>query len=290
MSKLIWFVGCLLFLAGGCKPKTNIQPDGVLLIHSYDGRGIVRQIATDRRTVTIQHEAFPGYMAAMTMDFAVRDTNELNGLAPDDGVTFQLMVNGDYDWVQNLRRTGQTAPPAPAPARAAVAELKPGDLMPDAELVTESGARLHLSDFRGQAVAFTFFFTSCPLPDFCPRMNKNFAEARQLMLTSPGAPTNWLLLSISFDPGFDTPEVLSSYAGLYRGADTNHWLFASAPTNTIATIAAPLDLMIVRTGTSISHNLRTVVLDPQGRISRQLDGNEWTPQDLADALSAAARR
>lgn len=285
MKPFIW-LGCgLLLFAGGCKPKAPGPTT-----HTYDGRGIVRQIAPDGRSITLQHEAIPGYMAAMTMDFTVRDTNELTGLKPDDGVTFQLVVGADDDWVQNLRRTGQTVPPAATPARAAVAELKPGDLMPDAEIITENGARARFSDFRGQAVAFTFFFTSCPLPDYCPRMNRNFYEARQLLAAAPNAPTNWLLLSLSFDPGFDTPEVLTNYAGAYRGSDTRHWLFATAPTNTLAQIAAPLDLMIMRDRLGITHNLRTVVLDPQGRITRQFDGNAWTPQELADALFAAARK
>ena len=276
--------GCLLLLAGGCKPKSAGTPS----TQTYPGRGIVREISADRHTVTIQHEAIPGYMAAMTMDFTVQNTNELTGLSPNDGITFQLVVAADDDWVQNLRPTGQTAQPVTAPAPAAGSELKPGDPMPDAEFITETGAHTRFADFRGQAVAFTFFFTSCPLPDFCPRMNKNFYEARQILSAQPQAPTNWLLLSLSFDPGFDTPAVLSSYAGLYRGTDTNHWLFATAPAHTLAQIAGPLDLMVMRTSAGITHNLRTVILDPQGRITRQFDGNQWTPQQLAAALTAAA--
>jgi len=288
MKKALWFGFCLLLLAGGCKPKSAGQPNAAPLTHTYDGRGVVRQIAPDRRSLTIQHEAIPGYMGAMTMDFPVRDTNELTGLAMNEGITFQLVVTADDDWVQNLRPSGQMAPPMATSARRAVVELKPGDLMPDADLIAESGARARFSDFRGSAVAFTFFFTSCPLPDFCPRMNKNFYEARQLMMASPNAPTNWLFLSLSFDPGFDTPEVLTNYARMYRGTDPHHWLFATAPANTLAQIAPPLDLIIMRDRMGITHNLRTVVLDPQGRIMRQFDGNEWTPQELATALLNAA--
>jgi protein SCO1/2 len=168
-------------------------------------------------------------------------------------------------------------------------ELKPGDQLPDGTLRTETGKIIQLSDFRGQAVAFTFFFTRCPLPDFCPRMNRNFEEARQSLLANPNAPTNWEFLSISFDPDFDRPEVLANYASLYRGDDTRHWLFAAASTSTLTNLAPRLDLMVLRQGANISHNLRTVVLDPQGRIARQFDGNSWTPQQLADALLNAAR-
>ena len=121
-------------------------------------------------------------------------------------------------------------------------------------------------------------------------MSKNFSEARNLILATSNAPANWQLLSISFDPGFDTPEMLASYANYFRGADANRWLFAAAPTNTLAHLAPQLDLMIMREGGNImSHNLRTVVLDPHGNIFRQLDGNQWTPPQLADAILQAAR-
>jgi cytochrome oxidase Cu insertion factor (SCO1/SenC/PrrC family) len=97
------------------------------------------------------------------------------------------------------------------------------------------------------------------------------------------------LLSISFDPTVDQPAVLSGYATMYRGQDTNHWLFAVGSTNTLAQLSPQVDLQFWQEGGSISHNLRTVVLDGKGRITQQFDGNDWTPQELADALREAAR-
>jgi protein SCO1 len=262
-------------------------------VRSYPARGVVEQIAPDHRQVTIHHQAIPGYMMEMTMGFPVQNTDELNGISPGDKITFTLVVSQTNDWVENIRRTGRTAEimtNAMPRMSAMPAELKPGDLLPDGEMTAEDGRRLHFSDFRGQALAFTFFFTRCPLPNYCPLMNRNFAAARDLILSMPYAPTNWEFLSISFDPGYDTPETLSNYAQVYRGENTNHWLFAAASTNTLVRLAPRLDLIIMRQGNNISHNLRTVVIDPQGRIYKQFDGNQWTPQDLADAVLKAARK
>jgi protein SCO1 len=261
-------------------------------VTSYQTGGVVEKISPDRHVATIHNQAIPGYMMEMTMDFPVRDTNELNDVSPGDKITFTLVVGKNDDWIENVRRTGQTALTVTNAAQStsdADPELKAGDLLPDGDLTAEDGRHIHFSDFRGQALAFTFFYTRCPLPNYCPLMNRNFAAARDLISTKSGAPTNWEFLSISFDAENDTPEALGNYAGLFRGENSSHWLFAAAPTNTLAALVPALDLMVIRDGSSISHNLRTVVVDPEGRIDRQFDGNPWTPQELADAVLKAAR-
>ena len=292
MKHLNFFFVFLLVVIAGCRLKA--APDvGQTSAKSYEVRGVVRQIADDRRKVAIQHAAIADYMSAMIMEFTVKDTNELKGISPSDEITFKLFVGENDSWIEDIHFVAHRVENVTNNTfvfHVPSAELKPGDLLPDCEFVAEDGSTVHFSDFRGKAVAFTFFFSRCPLPDYCVRMSKNFSETRKLLLTTTNAPANWQLLSISFDPGFDSPEMLSSYASFYRGADTNRWLFAAAPTNTLAHLAPQLDLMIMREGESImSHNLRTVVLDPQGRIFREFDGNNWTPQQLADAMLEAAR-
>ena len=260
---------------------------------NYPARGVVEKIAPDLRLVTINHEAIPGYMIGMTMDFPVQNTNDLKGVSPGDQITFTLVVGKNNDWVENIQRTGTTMPVMTNLVQSMSMmdpELKTGDPLPDGVLIAEDGRQIHFSDFRGQALAFTFFFTRCPMPNYCPLMNRNFSAARDLILSTPGAATNWEFLSVSFDPANDVPETLAGYANAFRGENSGHWLFAAAVTNTLVTLAPALDLMVVHQGSSISHNLRTVVLDPQGRIYRQFDGNQWTPRDLADAVLNAARQ
>jgi protein SCO1/2 len=282
----------LLFAVAGCKPKPAAPDTSPAPVKFYDAHGIIRQIAADRHSATIQHDAIAGYMAAMTMEFPVKDTNELSGLAPSDEITFKLAVGENEDWIEGIRFVShriENVTNGVVMVHETIPELKPGDLLPDCVLTDENGNRIRFSDFHGRALAFTFFFTRCPLPDYCPRMSKNFAETRQLLLNTPDAPTNWQFLSISFDPDFDNPTMLAGYAKFFRDNNPDHWRFAAASTNAIARLAPQLDLMVVRDSTGISHNLRTVVLDPQGRIAHQFDGNEWTPRMLADALLSAAR-
>jgi protein SCO1/2 len=283
------FVSVFIFAITGCKPEAAAPEKISATNQTYAVRGVVLEIPADLRHAKIRHEKIPSYMAAMTMDFSVKDTNALNGISAGDEITFNLVVMENDDWIENLQRVGKTNVPAMPTWRVVESELKPGDPLPDFEFTGEDGNVFHLADFHGSAVAFTFFFTSCPLPEFCPRMNRNFAEARKLLTAHTNAPANWQLLSISFDPGFDTPQIISGYAHFYRGDDADRWHFAVASTNTLASLAPKVDLNFWREGGSISHNLRTVVLDVGGKIFRQFDGNDWTSEELAAAIRAAAK-
>ncbi len=273
----------LLLLAGCGQPADGTK--------SFDTRGLIREIAEDRRTAVIRHEEIPGYMPKMTMELTVRDTNELAGLVAGDEITFRLHATDETHWIDTLRKTGHQArsTPANAPSGADVVELKPGDPMPECSFLSEDGGTNTFAAFQGKVVAFTFIFTRCPLPDFCPLMNRSFARARELLRADPGATPNWHFLSLSFDSANDTPEVLRRYAQGYRSGDADRWTFGVLDATTLATLAPQLDLIVTAEGGSFAHNLRTVVLDPRGRIFRQFDHNQWTPQELADAMRAAGQ-
>jgi protein SCO1/2 len=294
MKAKILFFGLLLAVASSCKQEAPAPPAPVAPVaKSFAVRGIVKNIAPDFRSATIKHEAIPGYMAAMTMELSVRNTNELAGIAPNDEITFKLRVTDTDDWIEDIRFVAHHIADVTNGVftfHVPNLQLSPGDTLGDYELTGEDGKNFHLADFRGRALAFTFFFTSCPLPEFCPRMNRNLAEVRKILLADTNAPTNWQLLSISFDSDFDKPEILGGFGGFYRGGDTNRWFFAVASTNTLAELAPKVSLNFWREGGSISHNLRTVVLDGDGKIFRQFDGNDWTAQELAEAIVAAARK
>lgn len=277
-----------LLVAAGCS-KTETPEPTTPIPKTYAVRGVVQEIPADRRHATIKHEKIPGFMSAMTMDFSVKDTNVLTGISAGDEISFNLLVTENDDWIEKVQRTGRAAVTLPPGWSVGQAQLNIGDPLPDFEFTSETGAPIRLADWRGRAVAFTFFFTSCPLPEFCPRMNKNFAEARQLLVADASGPTNWQFLSLSFDSDFDKPEMLGGYGSFYRGTNTSQWLFAVASSNTMASLAPKVDLSFWKENGSFSHNLRTVVLDGQGKIARQFDGNDWTPEQLAAALRDAAK-
>lgn len=259
----------------------------------YATRGLIRKIAADRKTAIIRHEEIPGYMPKMTMELNIGDTNELRNIHAGDEITFRLVATDNTHWIRDLIRVDKTIVVSADDLK--VFESRPGSMpqkaeaFPDFEFLSEHGKPVKLSDYEGRALAFTFIFTRCPLPDYCPRMGKRFVEARKILRAGVSGPTNWSFLSISFDPEFDTPERLQNYGGFYRHQDADRWLFAVGAQETINKIAPLCDLQLMKEGSSITHNLRTLVLTPRRTIHRVFAGNTWSAADLANAITQAAK-
>lgn len=290
----MFFYGLMLIsLSSRALASSSTITNGEGGFHTYEARGVVEKVASDHHQVTIHHQAIPDYMMEMTMDFTVKNPEALAGISAGDKITFMLTVGKDTEWIDGITRVGHVtestispnATPSDQPPKLAL-----GNQLPDGDFVTEDGKTVHFSDFRGKVLAFTFFFTRCPLPDYCPLMNRNFDKTREILISSPGTPGNWQLLSLSFDGGFDQPKVLSTYAKNYRGDNPDHWIFGTASNQTLASVGAPLGLMIMRQGGSTAHNLRTVVLDTQGHIYQQFNDNQWTPQQLAETIKEALEK
>lgn len=260
---------------------------------TFEVRGVVLELRPEEKTVRIRHEAIPGYMAAMTMPFEVRDTNELAGLEVGDTVVFRLNVTDTEGWIDRVRKLDAPRAnllPTRGPFRFVrdVEPLAPGDPLPRYVFTNQFGRAFSTEDFKGRALAITFIFTRCPFPTFCPRMSDNFAEAQRRLLAR-SSPTNWHLLTISFDPDFDTPEVLRRYAEA-RGADPAHWTFATGDLVDITAIGEQFGLEFWRdpaTG-GINHNLRTAVVDVRGRVQVIWPENKWTAEQLVQQLVKAA--
>ena len=264
---------------------------------TFQVKGVVKEVIPARSQVRVQHEKIPDYMDAMTMLFDVKDTNELADLQPGDDISFRMIVTDDDGWIDQVKRLGTTTPITSNPPEnfrrvREVDPLKVGDTVPNYTFTNEFGKTVSLADLKGKAVAFTFIFTRCPFPTFCPRMSQNFEALQKHLKQMSGGPTNWHLLSITIDPQFDTPAVLKNYATQYH-YDSNHWSYVTGDLTDITAIAEQFGLQFWRPDpkqpTGINHNLRTVVLTASGKVHQILPENSWKPEDVARAIADAAR-
>jgi len=259
----------------------------------FQVKGLVKEVQPDRKKVKIAHEEIPGYMEAMTMMLDVKDAAELAGLTPGDTISFRMIVTEDDGWIDRITRLSSgslvetSAPPTFRRARE-VEPLNVGDAMPDYPFTNQLGQAVRLSDYKGQAVALTFIFTRCPFPTFCPRMTDNFYAAHNKLKAMTNGPANWHLLTVSFDPEFDTPAALTRYASRYK-YDPKQWSFCTGDLTEITALTEQFGLQFWKEGGTINHNLRTVVIDAQGRVQWIKRENEWKADELVAEIIKATQ-
>ena len=259
---------------------------------TYQLTGQVLAVKPESRQILVKHDDIHGFMPAMTMPYDVRDASILEGRAPGDLITATLKVASDGAYLSAMTKTGAAPIPEDAsttiPPAAGITLLKPGDPVPDTALTDQDGQRVTLADFKGSVVALTFIYTRCPLPQFCPLLDRRFAEVQKVVADTPSLAGKARLLSISFDPEIDRPETLRAHARKL-GADPTVWRFATADEEVVDRFAARFGVNVIREkDATITHNLRTAVIGPDGRVSRILDDNAWSADDLARALTDAA--
>lgn len=259
---------------------------GCRFSRTYEVRGRVVGFGDDPHTLFIQHEEIPGYMPAMMMPFRTPDTAAVARLSPGDPIAFTFHVTRDSAWITDIRRlppgTRLNLDAGPRPTLHGLPLLQEGDPLPDATLLTQDSLHLRLSDLRGRALLLTFIYTRCPVPDFCPLMSRRFQQLQEPLKARFGDRTR--LLTISFDPAYDTPSVLRRYAQQYTD-DTRHWIFATGDTTTIRRLATQFGVHYEAAAGEIIHNLTTALVAPDGRIGRIWRGNRWTTDEVLAAVA-----
>jgi protein SCO1/2 len=260
-------------------------------------QGQVQSLGPARKSVVVKHEEIKGFMPAMTMPYEVQDANALNGLAPGDLINATLVVISNGAYLTDIKKVGQAPlekPPADAPMPSASSGfelLKPGEMVPDTPLVDQDGRKRSFSGFRGSPLVVTFIYTKCPLPTFCPLMDRHFAAMQKPLAADP-ALHKVHLVTVSFDPVTDTPPVLKQHARTL-GADLTRWTFLTGDRDDVDKFAARFGVSVGRApndARDITHNLRTAIVDADGKLVKVYTGNDWSPdQVLADLKSLASR-
>jgi protein SCO1/2 len=253
----------------------------------YPLTGQILAVDPARQEVTIRHEDIQGFMPGMTMPFHVRDAKLVEGRVPGDLVRATLVVGDGAPFLRTLERTGHAPVPPDAALPRSSALLPPGAAVADASLVDETGAPRRLADWRGHVVAVTFMYTRCPLPDFCPLMDRRFKAVQDAIAGDLELKARARLVSISIDPEFDTPPVLARHAASL-GADPSVWRFLTGAPAAVDAFAAQFGIAVMREDPrEIVHNLRTAVIDAHGALATVLNGSEWTTDDLLAELRKA---
>jgi len=254
----------------------------------FDLRGKVVAVDRDQGTVTLAHDAIPGYMAAMTMAYPLKDKWAFSVLKPGQTIQATLVVTSDHAWLEGIvvsdepkRETGSLSPPE-------AAATPVGQDVPDFPLTNQDGRRIHFYQYRGKALLLTFIYTRCPLPDYCPLMSRNFAQILKQIRSDPALASSTHLLSISIDPEFDKPAVLSKYGMDCAGEchPFHDWEFASGTPEQVRKVAEFFGLKYWTEGGQIVHALATALVSPDGKVVQLYRGNDWRPPQVLSDLQA----
>jgi len=273
--------------------RTASSPDE----RTYALQGQVQSITPDRQEAMVKHGEIKGLMPAMTMPYRFKSKAELDALKPGDLIDGTLVIVSNDAFLDGVKKTGEAPIEKPPPESLvtgstldrAKALLLPGEVVPDGAFVDQNGRKTSFIAFRGSTVVLTFIYTRCPLPTFCPLMDRHFVAIQEHMKSDP-ALKGVHLVTVSFDPARDTPAVLRAHAK-ELGADLTHWTFLTGTQAAIDQFAGKFGVFVVRNPNDerdITHNLRTAVIGPDGVVKKIYTGNEWTPEDILMDLKPVA--
>lgn len=285
----VWSL-CLSFALAACGKAPERR--------TFTLQGQVQSLDAPKKSLVVKHEEIKGFMPAMTMPYEVEEARALDGLAPGDLINAQLIVFSNGAHLSNITKVGTAPlekPPADAPNPPAASSgfelLKTGEAVPDGTFVDQDGKPRGFSAFKGSPVVMTFIYTRCPLPTFCPLMDRHFV-ALQKMLAMDHTLTTVRLVTVSFDPTYDTPPVLKKHAKSLD-ADLSRWTFLTGDRDEVDQFAARFGVSVGRAlddAGDITHNLRTVLIGADGTLVKVYTGNEWSPDQILTELKALGSR
>jgi protein SCO1 len=270
-----------------CGPKSNQR--------TYPVHGQVVALTPDRQEATVKHGEIAGLMPAMTMPYKIKERSELDAVKPGDMIDATLVIVENDAFLTGVRKVGEApleqAPPEPTTVQTGSGPplLKPGDVVPDSSFVDQDGNTRTFNSFRGSMVVVTFIYTRCPLPTFCPMMDRQFVAIQERMRDDPLL-KKVHLVTISFDPAYDTPAVLKKHARELN-ADLNRWTFLTGNRDAVERFGGRFGVFVTRASNDprdITHNLRTAIVGPDGKVIRIYTGYEWTPDEILADLKPVA--
>jgi protein SCO1/2 len=266
----------------------------------HSARGVVVQVGKSRRTLVVSCDAIPGYMDPMEMSFTVRSPKALEAITPGTTIQFTIEERGHVLYAEDVQPVASAnfeSEPMEAggltvlqhaldPSSAALV-LGQGQKVPDFALTDQAGQQIHLSSLHGKVVLLTFGYSRCPNPDYCYRLSNNLGKVERRFSSRAGR--DLVLVTIAIDPEHDHGEALSQYAAAFH-ADPAVWHFLTGPVPEIKQVAGMFGMNFWRDEGLLTHSLHTVVIGREGNLAANLEGNQFTAQQLGDLVKTEMNR
>jgi protein SCO1/2 len=266
----------------------------------HSAKGILLEVHPAEHSIVVSCDAIPGCMEAMMMPFTVRESENLKALAPGATVQFDIVEDQHEAYAEHLhvvQVSNYEAEPTEArrltflhraldpTAEAKIVEV--GQPIPDFTLTDQAHQVTHLSQFRGKVVALTFTYSRCPNPSYCFRLANNLSQLERRFHSSAG--TGLMLVTIVIDPAQDRDSALQRYADTWK-ADPAAWRFLTGTIDEVRAAAEPFGMNFWNDEGFLTHSFHTVVIDRDGNLAANLEGNQFTAAQLGDLVETVLNR
>jgi protein SCO1 len=262
--------------------------------------GLVLTVDAAHRSMTVSCDRAPGYMDAMTMPFDVREAKMPEGISPGDTIDFTFVVEGDSSYAENIRiHRYENLEQEPLEARrlailsnlanpaAAASVLTAQQRVPDFTLTDQARNKIAISQFKGKVVALSFAYLRCPNPAYCFRLTNNLAQLQKRFADLLGG--DLVLLTIIIDPEHDQNDAINTYAEMWS-AKPQTWHFLTGPLPEVQRVSRMFGMEFWNEEGLLTHAFHTAVIDRQGKLFANLEGNQFTPQQLGDLVQTVMKR
>jgi protein SCO1 len=209
-----------------------------------------------------------------------------------DALRGMLVVDGARSWIEGVTVTKASGTNAATAPRGSWVPADPGTPLPDVALVDQDARPLTIDRYRGHPLLMAFSYTRCPLPDYCPLTMAHFASIEKATQKDP-ALKDLRLLTVTIDPTYDTSPILRAYGLKYATGEGPRrpfarWDLATGKPEDVKKLAGFFGLDYFQDTNSITHSLRTAIVDPAGRVYKVFEGNEWKVDEVMSALRELA--
>jgi protein SCO1 len=262
--------------------------------------GMVVEVDAPHRSMTVSCKSVPGYMDAMTMAFDVREAKVLDGIKPGTTISFTLVVDGNLSYAEDIlvhRYENLEQEPLEARRLSIVSKLANPDAaptvlgaeqrVPDFTLIDQAKNQITFSRLKGKVVALSFAYVRCPNPAYCYRLTNHLGELQKRFAKSLG--NDLVLLTIIIDPEHDQNDAINKYAAMWN-ANPQSWHFLTGSLPEVQRVSRMFGMEFWSDEGFLTHSFHTVVIDRQGKLSANLEGNEFTSQQLGDLVQAVLKR
>ncbi|MGC4084959.1 MAG: SCO family protein [Vicinamibacterales bacterium] len=292
MTRVIGLIAVVALTLGGGAVDLRAQA-----AKEYPVTGMIVRVNPAGRTFVASIQAIPGYMAAMTMPFEVREAADLQGLSPGVVVRFTLVVDARTSYARAIavvhyenteqdpfsaNRLKLLSDIAGAKGHPTVDPVAVGRMVPDFRLIDQRKRAVSLSQFRGKVVVANFIYTTCALPNFCLRLANHFGVLQKRFAKELGR--DLVLLTVTFDPTHDTPDVMAAYAKQWN-ANADAWRFLTGPAADVERACGLFGVHAFANEGLMDHSLHTVIIGRDGTLVANIEGNQFTAAQLGDVVA-----